>query len=141
MTVSTPTKKDPEIQTTVDGGFGKRSIGQRLISANTFWIALVLLALIVVFTAIAPNEFATLFTFQTLLIETEQVKRVIEDPRVAAVTLTGSTGAGGGGWRRCVLAQGGPRTVPPVHGPRGNRPAAHHGGRSQREPGRDRKTS
>ncbi len=33
--------------------------------------------------------------FQTLLIEAGQVKRVIEDPRVAAVTLTGSTGAGG----------------------------------------------
>ena len=33
--------------------------------------------------------------FQTLLIETEQVKGVIEDPRVAAVTLTGSTAAGG----------------------------------------------
>jgi succinate-semialdehyde dehydrogenase / glutarate-semialdehyde dehydrogenase len=32
--------------------------------------------------------------FQTLLIETDQVKRVIEDPRIAAVTLTGSTGAG-----------------------------------------------
>ena len=32
--------------------------------------------------------------FQTLLIETEQVRQVIEDPRVAAVTLTGSTGAG-----------------------------------------------
>src|SRR6266540_2958096 len=32
--------------------------------------------------------------FQTLLIETDQVRRVIEDPRVAAVTLTGSTGAG-----------------------------------------------
>jgi succinate-semialdehyde dehydrogenase / glutarate-semialdehyde dehydrogenase len=33
--------------------------------------------------------------FQTLLIDTGQVRRVIEDPRVAAVTLTGSTGAGG----------------------------------------------
>ena len=33
--------------------------------------------------------------FQALLIETDQVKRVIDDPRVAAVTLTGSTGAGG----------------------------------------------
>jgi succinate-semialdehyde dehydrogenase / glutarate-semialdehyde dehydrogenase len=33
--------------------------------------------------------------FQTLLIETDRVRRVIEDPRVAAVTLTGSTGAGG----------------------------------------------
>ena len=32
--------------------------------------------------------------FQTLLIETSQVGRVIEDPRVAAVTLTGSTAAG-----------------------------------------------
>jgi succinate-semialdehyde dehydrogenase/glutarate-semialdehyde dehydrogenase len=32
--------------------------------------------------------------FQTLLIETESVRRVIDDPRVVAVTLTGSTGAG-----------------------------------------------
>jgi succinate-semialdehyde dehydrogenase/glutarate-semialdehyde dehydrogenase len=32
--------------------------------------------------------------FQTLLIETDQVQGVIEDRRVAAVTLTGSTGAG-----------------------------------------------
>jgi len=32
--------------------------------------------------------------FQTLLIETDRVRRVIEDPRVMAVTLTGSTGAG-----------------------------------------------
>ena len=32
--------------------------------------------------------------FQTLLIETDQVRRVIEDPRIAAVTLTGSTAAG-----------------------------------------------
>jgi succinate-semialdehyde dehydrogenase/glutarate-semialdehyde dehydrogenase len=33
--------------------------------------------------------------FQTLLIETDRVRRVIEDPRIAGVTLTGSTGAGG----------------------------------------------
>src|SRR5438552_8089229 len=33
--------------------------------------------------------------FQTLLIDTDHVRQVIEDPRVAAVTLTGSTGAGG----------------------------------------------
>ncbi len=33
--------------------------------------------------------------FQTLLIDTSNVKKVIEDPRIAAVTLTGSTGAGG----------------------------------------------
>jgi succinate-semialdehyde dehydrogenase/glutarate-semialdehyde dehydrogenase len=32
--------------------------------------------------------------FQTLLIDTALVRRVIDDPRVAAVTLTGSTGAG-----------------------------------------------
>jgi succinate-semialdehyde dehydrogenase / glutarate-semialdehyde dehydrogenase len=32
--------------------------------------------------------------FQTLLIETERVRRVIQDPRIAAVTLTGSTAAG-----------------------------------------------
>src|SRR5262244_190754 len=33
--------------------------------------------------------------FQTLLIDTSEVRKVIEDPRIAAVTLTGSTGAGG----------------------------------------------
>jgi succinate-semialdehyde dehydrogenase / glutarate-semialdehyde dehydrogenase len=32
--------------------------------------------------------------FQTLLIDTDQVRRVIDDPRIAGVTLTGSTGAG-----------------------------------------------
>src|SRR5688572_10600031 len=32
--------------------------------------------------------------FQTLLIDTERVQRVIDDPRVAAVTLTGSNAAG-----------------------------------------------
>src|ERR687889_2604690 len=32
--------------------------------------------------------------FQTLLIDTDRVKRVIDDPRVAAVTLTGSNAAG-----------------------------------------------
>jgi succinate-semialdehyde dehydrogenase/glutarate-semialdehyde dehydrogenase len=32
--------------------------------------------------------------FQTLLIETDRVRRVIEDPRVVAATLTGSTSAG-----------------------------------------------
>ncbi|NKQ57547.1 ABC transporter permease [Amycolatopsis sp. K13G38] len=60
----------PEIQSTVDGQFGKRSLWQRLVGANTFWIALVLVALIVVFTLLRPAQFATLFTFQTLLIET-----------------------------------------------------------------------
>jgi succinate-semialdehyde dehydrogenase/glutarate-semialdehyde dehydrogenase len=32
--------------------------------------------------------------FQTLLVETERVEGIVADPRVAAVTLTGSTGAG-----------------------------------------------
>ncbi|GAA5152796.1 MULTISPECIES: ABC transporter permease [Amycolatopsis] len=59
-----------EIQSTVEGGFGKRSLGQRLIGANTFWIALVLVALIIVFSVLKPGQFATVFTFQTLLIET-----------------------------------------------------------------------
>ncbi|MYW92774.1 ABC transporter permease [Amycolatopsis rubida] len=65
--MSAPTK---DIQTTVDGEFVKPPLGKRLVGANTFWIALVLIALIAVFTAIAPAEFATVFTFQTLLIET-----------------------------------------------------------------------
>ncbi|TVT48373.1 ABC transporter permease [Amycolatopsis rhizosphaerae] len=60
----------PEIQSTVEDRFGKRPLVQRLVGANTFWIALVLLALIAVFTVLAPAQFATLFTFQTLLIET-----------------------------------------------------------------------
>jgi ribose transport system permease protein len=64
------TAAPPEVQSTVEGGFRKRPLGKRLVGANTFWIALVLLALIIVFTAMAPKEFATVFTFQTLLIET-----------------------------------------------------------------------
>ncbi|MGW4061343.1 ABC transporter permease [Amycolatopsis sp. NPDC004747] len=69
MSVSTPPAKK-DIQEAPDAGFGKRPLGKRLVGANTFWIALVLVALIVVFSAIAPGEFPTLFTFQTLLIET-----------------------------------------------------------------------
>ena len=41
-------------------------------------------------------------SYQTLLIETQQVERVLADPRVAAVTLTGSEAAG-----RAVAAQAG----------------------------------
>lgn len=59
-----------EIQSTVDEDFGKRSLRQRLFGANTFWIALVLIALVIVFTVLRPAEFGSLFTFQTLLIET-----------------------------------------------------------------------
>ncbi|MEU8634932.1 ABC transporter permease [Amycolatopsis sp. NPDC048633] len=60
----------PEIQTTVDEGFGKVPLRKRLVGANTFWIALVLVALIIVFSVLAPNAFPTLYNFQLLLIET-----------------------------------------------------------------------
>jgi ribose transport system permease protein len=48
----------------------RRSTGARLLSANTFWIALVLLALVVVFSVLAPDSFLTFFNFQQLFIET-----------------------------------------------------------------------
>jgi ribose transport system permease protein len=60
----------PGIQTTVNEGFGKVPLGKRLAGANTFWIALVLVALIIVFSVLAPNAFPTLYNFQLLLIET-----------------------------------------------------------------------
>ncbi|WP_410621408.1 ABC transporter permease [Amycolatopsis sp. cmx-8-4] len=60
----------PEIQSTVEEGFTKRPLGKRLVGANTFWIALVLAALIVVFSALAPDAFPTVYNFQLLLIET-----------------------------------------------------------------------
>jgi ribose transport system permease protein len=60
----------PGIQTTVNEGFGKVPLGKRLVGANTFWIALVLVALIIVFSVLAPNAFPTLYNFQLLLIET-----------------------------------------------------------------------
>ena len=52
--------------------------------------------------------------FQTLLVGTEQVRGIIKDPRVVAVTVTGSEGAGaqvaaaaGGVWKKVVLELGG----------------------------------
>jgi ribose transport system permease protein len=57
--------------TTVDNPVvERRALSARLLSANTFWIALVLLALIVVFSAMAPESFLTFFNFQQLFIET-----------------------------------------------------------------------
>ncbi|TCO57299.1 ABC transporter permease [Actinocrispum wychmicini] len=58
--------------TTVDTvpGIERRSLGARVVSANTFWIALMLLALLVVFSALAPNSFLTFFNFQRLFVET-----------------------------------------------------------------------
>ncbi|MET0234339.1 MAG: ABC transporter permease [Kibdelosporangium sp.] len=41
-----------------------------MLSANTFWIALVLLALVTVFSVLAPDSFLTFFNFQQLFIET-----------------------------------------------------------------------
>jgi ribose transport system permease protein len=68
VSVSTPGQKD--IQQTPEAGFGKRPLGKRLVGANTFWIALVLIALIIVFSVLAPSAFPTLYNFQLLLIET-----------------------------------------------------------------------
>ncbi|ONI85257.1 sugar ABC transporter permease [Actinosynnema sp. ALI-1.44] len=48
----------------------QRSLRTRLLSANTFWIALVLLALVVVFGALAPDTFLTFLNFQNLFVET-----------------------------------------------------------------------
>jgi ribose transport system permease protein len=43
---------------------------RKLLTANTFWIALVLVALVAVFSALAPDAFPTVFNFQRLAIET-----------------------------------------------------------------------
>jgi ribose transport system permease protein len=48
----------------------RSSLGTRMLSANTFWIALVLLALVAVFSILAPDSFLTFFNFQQLFIET-----------------------------------------------------------------------
>ncbi|QUQ71268.1 ABC transporter permease [Kutzneria sp. CA-103260] len=48
----------------------QRSLAKRLAGANTLWIGLVLLAVIVVFGAINPTGVLNLFNFQQLLIET-----------------------------------------------------------------------
>ncbi len=47
----------------------QRSAVQRVAAVSTFWIALVLVALCVLFSALRPDAFPTLFTLQTLLIE------------------------------------------------------------------------
>jgi ribose transport system permease protein len=47
----------------------QRTALQRLAGVSTFWIALVLLALCVMFSVLRPDAFPTLFTLQTLLIE------------------------------------------------------------------------
>jgi ribose transport system permease protein len=47
----------------------QRSAVQRLAGVSTFWIALVLVVLCVLFSVLRPDAFPTLFTLQTLLIE------------------------------------------------------------------------
>jgi ribose transport system permease protein len=47
----------------------QRPTVQRLAGASTFWIALVLVALCLLFSVLRPDAFPTLFTLQTLLIE------------------------------------------------------------------------
>jgi ribose transport system permease protein len=47
----------------------RTGLGRRLVSANTFWIGLVLVGLYLGFSVLAPSAFPTLFNFQTLLIE------------------------------------------------------------------------
>jgi ribose transport system permease protein len=47
----------------------QRTAVQRLAGVSTFWIALVLVVLCVLFSVLRPDAFPTLFTLQTLLIE------------------------------------------------------------------------
>jgi ribose transport system permease protein len=47
----------------------QRTAVQRLAAVSTFWIALVLVVLCVLFSVLRPDAFPTLFTLQTLLIE------------------------------------------------------------------------
>jgi ribose transport system permease protein len=60
------------VQSDVDGtgGFTKRPLRARLVSSNTFWIFLVLVALLVVFSLMRPDTFPTFQNAQLLLIET-----------------------------------------------------------------------
>jgi ribose transport system permease protein len=64
------TKVSPDVGAAVSNGVQRRSLGVRIVSANTFWIFLVLLALILVFSVLAPDAFSTVFNFQRLAIET-----------------------------------------------------------------------
>ncbi|WP_460406715.1 ABC transporter permease [Actinophytocola sediminis] len=57
---------------TVDdlSGLARRPLSTRLLSSNTFWIFLVLVVLLVVFSALRPDVFPTFQNAQLLLIET-----------------------------------------------------------------------
>jgi ribose transport system permease protein len=62
-----------ETETVADGGAvapQPRSLGKRLASSNTFWIAIVLVGICAVFSVLAPGEFTTLTNIQFTLIET-----------------------------------------------------------------------
>jgi ribose transport system permease protein len=64
------TTTKPAAPETEDPAPRRRSPAMRVLVANTFWIALVLLALIAVFSVLAPDAFPTVFNFQRLAIET-----------------------------------------------------------------------
>jgi ribose transport system permease protein len=64
------TKASPELQPSTVDIMRRRSLTNRIFGANTFWIGLVLIALILVFSVISPDAFPTLFNFQRLAIET-----------------------------------------------------------------------
>jgi ribose transport system permease protein len=59
----------PEPPSTVEEMQSRGALA-RMVAANTFWIALVLLALIIVFSLMEPDAFFTKFNFQQLAIET-----------------------------------------------------------------------
>ncbi|GAA1354396.1 ABC transporter permease [Saccharothrix algeriensis] len=49
---------------------GRRTWAQRLLGANTLWIGLALLVIVAVFGALRPDAVLTVFTLQSLLVET-----------------------------------------------------------------------
>jgi ribose transport system permease protein len=59
----------PEDTSTVDGP-RHAPWWARVFAANTFWIALVLLALVIIFSLLSPDAFATKFNFQQLFMQT-----------------------------------------------------------------------
>ena len=64
------TTKEQTLAAEQFGAQPERSFRERLFSANTLWIFLVLLVLIAIFAAINPGAVLTLFNLQTTLIET-----------------------------------------------------------------------
>jgi ribose transport system permease protein len=55
---------------TAPPGVARRNLRTRVLSANTFWIGVVLIALVAVFSILAPGKFLTYYNIQQLFIET-----------------------------------------------------------------------